>query len=334
MAVIYLITGATGYLGNNIIHELLKQKRNVRALVLPNDQGIDRLPDNVDIQKGDVLNNDDLQLFFNVPPYTDTVVIHTAGIVSTSWNYDRRVFEVNVKGTENIVKQCIRNKVKKLIHVSSVHALPELPKGQTIVETNNFHPESIIGFYGKTKAEASQIVMDAFNNQGLNASLVFPSGLCGPYDYEVGYVTQVLMDCANRRLPAGIKGGYDFVDVRDVAKGIISACEKGKSGEGYILSNRYVSVKEILQCVQRQTNIRRIKIFLPTWVASGLLPFFTAYYKLRRKKPLYNRYSLYTLTSNSNFSNEKSRSELGFTTRPFEQTIADTLNWLKEEGKI
>jgi dihydroflavonol-4-reductase len=334
MAVIYLITGATGYLGNNIIHELMTQEMKIRVLVLPRDRGIDRLSDKIEIYKGDILNNDDLQRFFNVPSDTGIIAIHAAGIVSTTWNYDRRVFEVNVRGTDNIVKQCIRTKVKKLVHVSSVHALTELPKGQTIVETNNFVPENIIGFYGKTKAEASQIVTDAFRNRGLNASLVFPSGLCGPHDYEVGYITQVLMDCANKRLPAGIKGGYDFVDVRDVAKGIISACEKGKAGEGYILSNRYISIKEILQCVQRQTNIRRIKLFLPTWVASGLLPLFTAYYKLRKKKPLYNRYSLYTLTSNSSFSNEKARRELGYTIRPFEQTIVDTLNWLKEEGKI
>jgi len=332
MAVTYLVTGATGYLGNNIIRQLVTERKDIRALVLPGDKGARRIPAAVQIHEGDVLNPGDLEEFFRVPDSTEIIVIHCAGIVATTWNYKERIYKVNVLGTQNIVKQCIRSQVKKLVYVSSVHALPELPKDQTIVEIKEFKPELIVGFYGKTKAMASQIVMDAVRSGELNATLVFPSGLCGPYDYEIGYVTQLLIDCAKNKLPAGIKGGYDFVDVRDAAKGVVAAGEKGGNGEGYILANRYLPAMDILQYVHEQTGCRRVKQVLPVWVAKAFLPLFSLYYKARKKRPLFTRYSLYTITSNSKFSNAKARRELGFTVRPFAETVADTLNWLQGEA--
>lgn len=334
MKVIYLVTGATGYLGHNIIHRLVTEGKRVRALVLPGDQGVRRLPANVRICEGNVLHSEDLERFFTVPEDTPIIVIHAVSIVSTSWHYDRRIFAVNVQGTRNVVEQCIRARVKKLVYISSVHALPELPAGQPITECSQFNPRLITGFYGKTKAMASQIVMDAARSGKLRATLVFPSGLCGPFDYATGYVTQLLLDCAKNRLPAGIEGGYDFIDVRDVAEGVVLACEKGADGEGYILANRYVSATKMIRSVQEYTGARPVKYILPVWAAQAFLPFFHIYYKLRRKRPLFTRYSLYTLTSNSRFSSEKARRELGFTTRPFTETIVDTLNWLREEGKI
>lgn len=334
MAIIYLVTGAAGNLGNNIVRELTAQGNSVRALVLPGDTAAKHLPSTVEIYEGNILNPDDLQEFFKVPEETEIILIHSAGIVSTLWSYDRLVYNVNVRGTQNVVNQCIKSKVKKLVHISSVHAIPELPKSHTMTEITEFDPRNIIGFYGKTKAEASQIVMDGVNKQGLDATLVSPTGLCGPLDYAIGYVSQLLINSAKNKLPAGIEGGFDFADVRDVAAGVVAACNKDARGEGYILGNRYVSTREILQLVHEQTGAKLVKRMLPIWVAHTLLPFFSIYYKTTKQKPLFTRYSLYTLTSNSEFSIEKAKRELNYKVRPFEDTISDTLKWLKEEGKI
>lgn len=176
--------------------------------------------------------------------------------------------------------------------------------------------------------------MDAVRNQGLNATLIFPTGLCGPFDDAIGYMSQLLIDCAKNRLPAGIEGGFDFVDVRDVAKGVVSACEKGAGGEGYILGNRYVPVREILQLVHEQTGARLIKHMFPLWTAYLLVPLFGIYYKMKKQPPLFTRYSLHTLKSNSDFSSKKAGRELGYTVRPFQETVSDALKWLKAEGKI
>lgn len=331
MPVKYLLTGASGNLGGSIARELANRGADIRALVLPGDKAVRRIPAGIEIVEGDILNREDLRRFFDVPPGTETIVIHSAGIVSIAWKYVKPVYEVNVQGTQNIVDECIRSRVKRLVYISSVHAIPELPKGSTMREVTAFNPDEIIGFYGKTKAMASKIVMDAVKNDGLDAVLIFPTGLCGPYDYAVGHITQLMMDCLANRLPAGIKGGFDFVDVRDVAAGVVVACEKGVKGEGYILGNRYVPVREILDLVHEQAGVRHVKFMLPIWAARLLVPFFGLYYKIKRRLPVFTRYSIHTLTTNSAYSSDKAKKALGYKTRPFERTIADSLRWIREE---
>ena len=332
MAVKYLVTGAAGNLGGSVARKLLEKGEDIRALVLPNDETVSHLPDGVELFEGDILDTGSLERFFCVPENTEIIVIHMAGIVTTNWKFNKNVYDVNVGGTKNIVNQCVASKVRKLVYVSSVHAIPELPKGEVIKEITQFYPEKIVGFYGKTKAEASQIVMDAVREHDLNASIVFPGGLCGPYDYSHGHVTQLLIDSTKNKLPGGIEGGYDFVDVRDVAKGIIACCEKGGKGENYILTNRYVSVRELLDDVHALTGARRVKVMFPAWFVRLLLPFFALHYKVWKKKPLFTKYSLYTLISNSLFSNEKAKKELGYKVRPFRETLRDAIMWQKREN--
>ena len=96
----------------------------------------------------------------------------------------------------------------------------------------------MIGPYAKTKAEATQAVLEAVK-QGLNAVVVHPSGIIGPYDNGNNHIVKLAKDYISGKLLAGVIGGYDFVDVRDVAKGCIAAVDKGEVGECYILSNRF-----------------------------------------------------------------------------------------------
>ena len=334
MSTQYLVTGAAGNLGFNLISELLKRGKKVRALVLANDRLAKRLPKDVEIVEGDILNKPDLDSFFRHGKTDDITVIHAAGIVSIDPGYNKKVHDVNVSGTQNIVEQSLDHEVKKLIYVSSVHAIPELPKGQVMSEVSDFEPEKVVGCYGRSKAEASQIVLDASREHGLNASIVQPSGIIGPRDYGVSNITRLLIDIATKRLAAGIDGGYNFVDVRDVATGIVNCADAGKKGECYILGNRYVSVKELIDITQKTLSLKRIVPMLPVWIARALVPFFGLYYKIKNQKPLFTSYSLHTLTTNSDFSIDKAKTELGFSPRPFEQTIQDAVNWLKQAGLI
>ena len=330
----YLVTGAAGNLGSHIVRELLSIGADIRAMVLPHDQAALLLPDGIEIFFGNILNPQDIKRFFEVEPDTAIIVIHCAGIVTIQWDFDPLAYEVNVNGTRNIIERCLLSGVQKLIYISSVHAIPELPKGEIITEVSSFTPDRIVGFYGKTKAQASQIVMDAVNKRGLNASLIFPSGLCGPNDYAEGIITKLLIDCCHGKLPVGVKGGYDFVDVRDVAKGVLECCSRGKKGEGYILSNQYFSVADILHQVHLITKIKEVKHMIPIWVAKLSLPYFDFYYKMKKMTPVFTRYSLYTLTSNASFSYEKAKKMLGYSVRPFVNTISDTLSWLKLKKEI
>ena len=112
---------------------------------------------------------------------------------------------------------CFKNKVSKLIYVSSVHAIPEKEDGGIITETYDFDPGKVVGLYAQTKAKATRAVLAA-SKKGLNAYVVHPSGIIGPGDYGNGHSTQLIIDYIKGRLVAYVNGGYDFVDVRDVAR--------------------------------------------------------------------------------------------------------------------
>ena len=142
-----------------------------------------------------------------------------------------------------------------------------------------------------------------------------------------------MLDYLDGRLTAGVRGGYDFVDVRDVANGIISALDSEKCGGCYILSGGYHSVRELLDGLHRASGRKPIRTYLPIWFATMTAPLAEAWYKMLRQPPLYTRYSLYTLQSNGIFSNEKSQRELGFTARPLMETLQDTVEWLTRKGR-
>lgn len=335
MKKVFIITGANGFVGNNIVRKLIEDKNNeVRALVLPEDKtnSLDGL--NCKIYKGDVTKKDSLNDIFEIKESNiELYVIHCAAIVYIKSKYNPKVYEVNVNGTKNIIEKVLE-KNAKLVYVSSVHAITEKPNNETITEIKDFNPNKVEGQYAKTKAEIAKYVLEMVEKKGLNACIVHPSGIIGPNDFSNSHLTQLIIDFANGRLKACVKGGYDFVDVRDVADGIINACYKGKSGECYILSNRYVEIKELLDIVSKVRNTKKIKVILPMWLAKLTAPLSEVYYSILKQPPLYTRYSLYTLTSNSNFSNEKAKRELDYKNRELKETIKDTVTWLKEKDKI
>lgn len=165
-------------------------------------------------------------------------------------------------------------------------------------------------------------------------NIVHPSGISGPYDNGRGHLTTLVIDYCKGRLLAGMDGGYDFVDVRDVANGVISCCEKGVPGECYILSNEYFKVKEILDTLHELTGKRKIKVYLPYWFVKATAPLAEIYYKILGQPPLYTAYSVFTLTSNSLFSHKKAEEVLGYTTRDMKETLRDTIDWLKAKGRL
>ena len=331
---LYLVTGAMGHLGNIVIGKLRQQGAQVRGLALPADHSVPCFDPGVEIVRGDVRDLESLVPFFAHKIVQELVVIHTAGIVSISSKYQQRLYDVNVQGTKNILKLCVLNHVKKLVHVSSVHAIPELEKGKVITEVSSFQPEEVHGPYAKTKSEASQAVLDAVTQYGLNASIVHPSGILGPGDFGRGHLTQLVIDYLNGRLTACVKGGYDFVDVRDVADGILSCVENGQPGECYILSNQYFPVKEILDTLHDITGKKKLKTVLPLWFAKATAPLSEIYYKILKQPPLYTSYSLYTLESNAAFSHAKATRELNYQPRPIKETLCDTARWLQEHQRI
>lgn len=334
MQKIYIITGANGFLGNNLVRKLAQNpKTEVRALVSSPDHADALTGLNCKIYPGDVTKIETLAKIFKVPKGAKVYVIHCAAVVYIKSQPNPAVYQVNVGGTHNIVEKALEVNAK-LIQVSSVHAIPVLPRPQTMTEVDFFDPRLVEGEYAKTKAEAAQYVLDAVEKRGLDACIVHPSGIIGPYDFKTSHLTQMVIDVATGKLRAGVEGGYDFVDVRDVVSGILAACSKGKAGECYLLTGHYSSVVDLLNLVSSETNTQPIKTILPIWVAKATAPFAEAYYNWRKTPPLFTKYSLYTLSSNANFSHAKATAELNYNPRPLSSTIQDTVKWLREVSKI
>ncbi|MFZ2537836.1 MAG: NAD-dependent epimerase/dehydratase family protein [Oscillospiraceae bacterium] len=330
---LYIVTGGYGHLGNTVVKELVRRGQTVRALVLPTDKSTSLDGYTVEVIKGNVCDALSLEALFKTKEPRHVIVIHTAGIVTIASKFQQIVYDVNVTGTKNIIAQCLKHKVEKLVHVSSVHAIPEIANRGFIKEVAHFNKDEVFGLYAKTKAEATQAVLDSVKD-GLDAVVVNPSGIIGPYDYGHGHITQLIMDYLDGRLTSGIDGGYDFIDVRDVANGVLSAAQKGRAGECYILSGGFHTIRELLGTLHKVSGKRKIKSFLPIWFVKLTAPLAEIYYKFLKQPPLFTKYSLYTLASNSNFSNKKAVDELGFTTRDFSETLNDTVKWLRENNRV
>ncbi len=326
---LYLVTGAFGHLGSQIVKLLLKRGDAVRALMLPreDDSLLRGLP--MEVVLGDVRDKESLRPFFDVPADVKALVIHAAGIVSIAAKVNENLRRVNVEGTKNVVELCRERGAGRLLYISSVHALPEKPKGTSVAEVNAFDSGSVKGAYAKTKAEASQIVMDAAKS-GLNAVIVHPSGIIGPGDNGRNPSNQVFRDYLYGRLPAIVRGGYDFVDVRDVAMGCLLALDKGRAGECYILSNAHFDMRRLMDLLQKAAGIKRRPIALPLGLVAAFSPLAEALDGLRSRTPVFTRYSLYTLNTNDWFVSDKAKKELGYTVRPVEETMRDIVLWERE----
>ena len=323
----YLVTGACGHLGGTLVRLLERTGAQVRGLRLPSEQARNRA--HVTYYPGDVRDRDSLRPLFRGLAGREVVVFHTAAIVDISGEVTPQMHDVNVNGTKNILALCREYGVKRLVYVSSVHAIPEKDGCAVLREVDRFSPQQVTGGYAKTKAEATQAVLDAAA-QGLDAVVVHPSGILGPFDGTGNHLVQLVKEYAGGKLPACVKGGYDFVDVRDVAAGCLAAAEKGRSGQCYILSNRHYEVQEVLAMAKTLCHGRRLPV-LPMWMAQAAEPLLGWVARVKKQRPLYTKYSLYTLRSNDRFDHGKATAELGYRPRDLRQTVRDTLRWLAKK---
>lgn len=167
----------------------------------------------------------------------------------------------------------------------------------------------------------------------LDASIVHPSGICGPNDYSFGPVAQVVSQYINDEMKIGLEGTFNSVDVRDLAAGVIACCHKGSRGECYIMSSELVTMRELYDIINRAADLDVHAGILSKGVANMAVKLLKVQSKVMGKELLLNEFALYNLTRNNDFDCTKGQRELGFSCRPFEETIRDEVVWLREEAK-
>ena len=316
-----LVTGSTGHLGNVLVRALLEKGYCVRILVQPGESLACFSGLGLEVFVGDVREEPALAEAFR----GIDVVFHLAGIVSILKEQRELLREVNVRGTRNVLSACRKAGVRRLVYTSSVHAFSD-PHGQ-ITEAALISPDLAIGEYGRSKAEATLAVLEAARG-GLDAVIVCPAGVIGPYDYRRSRMGRTLAYLMRGSLFGLPEGAYNFVDVRDIAQGEILAAERGKSGEIYILSGERIAVDELVRFTGSVTGKRPVSFRLPLWVCKAAAGAGSAYYALTGKEPLLTEESLAILRSNSDMSCSKAEREISYRHRPLSVTLRDTIRWL------
>ncbi|MCB0119377.1 MAG: NAD-dependent epimerase/dehydratase family protein [Anaerolineales bacterium] len=322
----WLVTGATGHVGNVLVRRLLERGEKVRALILPGEScesihGLD-----VEAVEGDVLNVD--AVFESMRGVKG--VFHLAGVISIMPGSNPLVHKVNVNGTKNIIRAALEHG-KKLIYTSSIHAIQRVEDG-IIDEKIPYDMNNPYGAYDRSKAEATLEVLNAAHS-GLEAVVTCPTGVIGPYDFRGSMMGAVIHDAAKSKPTLYVDGAYDFVDVRDVADGLISAAENGKRGESYILSGQKISVRYMLETVREVTGRNFFQMKVPFDLAKFAAMFTPMYYQFANETPRFTPYSLEVLQSNSNISHAKATNELGYSPRSLYESIKDTVRWFLEKNK-
>ena len=335
---VYLVTGAAGFLGSHICDELLERGDRVRALVLPHDKAAEYLPEAVEIVEGNLCDQESLESFFRLPEGESSIVIHCASMVTTNSEFNRKLVEINVGGTKNIIDKCISHQeCLKMVYVSSTGAIPERPRGEKIKEVDHFTPinqEKVVGCYSQSKAMATQAVLDAVREKGLNACVVHPSGILGPKDYAISETTGTVIKIINGEMPVGMAGSFNLCDVRDLAHGCVAAADKGRKGECYILGNKEVTLEEVCRMLSENSGCAMPAFYLPLGIASVLAKAMEKKAAKTGKKPVMTSFAVYNLARNNSFDYSKAEKELGYRTRPYEETLRDEVNWLMAEGRI
>ncbi|MFC3851115.1 NAD-dependent epimerase/dehydratase family protein [Corynebacterium hansenii] len=338
---IAVVTGAAGFLGAHLCRRLAARGDELRVLVHPSDDltGLDGL--RLMAVHGDIRSAADLdRVFAGISSGTDAdagadadiTVYHLASRITIETRVDPAVRDVNVEGTRQVIDACRRHGARRLVYVSSVHAIPEpADASDAITEPDAFDPDAVIGGYAKTKAEATQLVLDA-NDGELATVAVMPSGIVGPGDRGGGYLTALVRDIASGSLTSYVDGGYDFVDVRDVADGCIAAAEKGRPGAAYILTSRRMNMDEIVRVCRTAVGKRTLKSVLPMWFARSVAPLAEGWYRLLRKPPLFTSYALHTLRSPGVFRTDRARADLGWEPKDPAESLRDVIRETTARG--
>ena len=316
-----VVTGASGLIGQSLLRCLAAEGRPVRAVDcdLVGLDGLDVEPVCADVR--------DLAALVRAFDGAETVY-HLAARISIRRQDAALTHAVNVEGTRNVVVACERCGVRRLVHFSSIHALSAFPLAEPIDETRPLAAGRGSLAYDRSKAEADTVVLAAAA-RGLDAVIVTPTAAIGPHDLRPSHMGAAILQMARGTLPALVRGGFDWVDARDVARGALAAEARGRSGERYILSGRWCSLRDLAALVEGACGTPAPRLHLPPWLARLAQPLLAAWCGLRGRPAPYTREAVTIIQRHRYVRHDKAADELGYQPRPLEATVQDTVAWLR-----
>lgn len=320
------VTGASGHVGTNLCSMLVDRGYRVRALIHNSSEGLEGL--DLEFVKGDVTCPDDLRKLCE----GCDVVFHLAACISIRRN-DQRCMAVNAECCESLLNAARAEGVRRIIHFSSIHAFRQESFDEILDESRELDLQSMVS-YNRSKALGQKIMTEG-SSDGLEVVVLNPTAILGPCDFRPSLLGNAVIRFFKGQNPGLIPGGYDWVDVRDVCDAAINAIYKGTPGECYLLAGSWRSLREMAGAVERLGGHKAPAVTLPWWLANAGVAFLNIHATLTGRVPLYTRMSLDTLKeSHRKVSSEKAAVALGYRSRPFEETMADTVRWFRENNYI
>jgi dihydroflavonol-4-reductase len=326
---VVFLTGGTGFVGAHVVRALLKRGRTVRCLVRSSSRlsNLEELP--VEVVAGDVTDRASLTRAMAGA----RTVFHCAADYRLSARRPREIYAVNVEGTRNVLAAASEVGAERVVYTSSVGALGLTRDGRPGNEETPVEPRSLIGHYKKSKHQAERVA-EEWAARGLPVVIVNPSTPVGELDIKPTPTGQMIVDFLNRRLPAYVDTGLNIVDVRDVAEGHVLAAEKGRVGEKYILGNRDMTLKEILDTLSTVTGIPSPAIRLPHWIPLAAAAADTLAARLTGRPPRVPLEGVRMSRHRMFFDAGKAIRELGLPQTPVEEALARAVAYFRENGYV
>ncbi len=323
------ITGASGLLGGNLAAELHAAGHEVVAIKRGGSKvkQLDDVP--ITWKEGELSDTAALTRAFE----GCAAVFHCAAAVGVIREVKPEMYAANVTGTQNVIDACVAAKVGRLVHTSSVVAVGLSTNGQPCDETAtwNFDKEGLIDAYAITKREAEDVVNRAKDR--LDCVIVNPTYMFGPRDARPSS-GKLIIDVVKRRVPGSTPGYNNFVDVRDVARGMMAAWIRGRRGERYILAGHDMTYREVFQRIAKVAGVKPPRFAVPHAIAR-LVGMWGDFQERRGKDPIVNGTQIrYAYTDKFRFKSEKAAKELGYTFGPLEPAIDDALIWFRSHGLL
>jgi len=312
----FILTGATGHIGNTLARLLLSEGRPVKLLLRKPGPAVADL--SCPVAYGDIFD----PAFLDREVSSGDVFLHVAGMIDLTGKHREDLFAVNDRGTRIIADFCLAKGIR-LVYTSSTDAIWKPDKTSPVREPEEFFPDRFPNDYSASKAAGTAYVHELMAKKGLDAVILYPAAVIGPNDFKPSQAGQEIKNCLSRRLLFYIRGGYSFIDVRDTAEAIREAAVRPLTG-GYILSGHSVTIREFYQTIAR---ILRRKVLLVR--VSALLARIGAMFMHEISPAMVE-----ALLDNHNFDNARMRRDLLQELRPFETTVKDAIEWFRIHPEI
>jgi dihydroflavonol-4-reductase len=324
-----LVTGGTGFVGAHVVRALLAQGRPVRCLVRPSSPRNNLEGLLVEIAEGDLADPASLARAMNGV----STLYHVAADYRLWTKNPEALYETNVGGTQNILEAAAEAKVDRVVYTSSVAALGLKADGTSADEMTAADRAGIVGHYKKSKYDAQRIA-EGWAARGLPVVIVNPSTPVGEMDIRPTPTGQMIVDFLNRRMPAYVDTGLNLIDVRDVAAGHLLAAERGRVGQRYILGNRNMALKEILDLLGALTGLPSPRTRLPHWIPLAAAAAATGVARWTGRAPRFSLESVRMSTHRMFFDAGKAVRELGLPQTPVEESLSRAVAWFRSNGYV